>query len=133
MVSGAGGCAGAEGGTVSFDHLSAGRLSAAHDRPAIWPPGSKGRGMARFARAAHRRWLLLFSVIAVLSLAAQPARAAGPAGSPSIETTPLDIVILVDESGSESNTDVRHEIEAAGTIAQTPLNVRSRVTVVGFG
>jgi hypothetical protein len=47
--------------------------------------------------------------------------------------TPLDIVMLVDESGSETDADVARERQAAGTIAQTLLNPRSRVTVIGFG
>jgi len=55
------------------------------------------------------------------------------AGTPGVEDTPLDIVMLVDESGSLSDADVAREVQAAGTIAQTPLNPRSRVTVVGFG
>jgi hypothetical protein len=58
---------------------------------------------------------------------------AAPAAPSSSANTRLDIVMLVDESGSLSNADVAREIQAAGTIAQTPLNPQSRVTVVGFG
>jgi hypothetical protein len=58
---------------------------------------------------------------------------AAHAASPSFEETPLDLVMLVDESGSLSNADVASEIAAAGAIAQAPLNPRSRVTIVGFG
>jgi hypothetical protein len=54
-------------------------------------------------------------------------------GTPKAGNTPLDIVMLVDESGSLSDADVAREIQAAGTIAQTPLSPRSRVTIVGFG
>jgi hypothetical protein len=45
----------------------------------------------------------------------------------------LDVVILVDESGSETNADVARERQTAATIDQTLLNPASRVTVVGFG
>ena len=45
----------------------------------------------------------------------------------------LDVVILVDESGSETPATVAQESEAAATISQTLLNPASRVTVVGFG
>ncbi|WP_170026460.1 vWA domain-containing protein [Actinomadura oligospora] len=49
------------------------------------------------------------------------------------EATPLDVVVAVDESGSLQPQDVRQEIEAAASIAQSGLNPRTRVTVVGFG
>jgi hypothetical protein len=71
-------------------------------------------------------------VAAFLLMGRGPSAIAMPS-SPKLEETPLDLVLLVDESGSLSNADVAHEIQAAGTIAQTPLNPRSRVTVVGFG
>jgi hypothetical protein len=45
----------------------------------------------------------------------------------------LDVVMLVDESGSETDAKVAEERQTAGTIAQSLLNPRSRVTVVGFG
>ena len=45
----------------------------------------------------------------------------------------LDVVMLVDESGSETDANVAAERQTAGTIAQALLNPRSRVTVVGFG
>ena len=45
----------------------------------------------------------------------------------------LDVVILVDESGSETLANVADERQAAGTIAQTMLNPASRVTVIEFG
>ena len=45
----------------------------------------------------------------------------------------LDVVMLVDESGSETDANVAEERQTAGTIAQSLLNPRSRVTVVGFG
>jgi hypothetical protein len=45
----------------------------------------------------------------------------------------LDVVMLVDESGSETAASVADERQTAGTIGQAMLNPRSRVTVVGFG
>ncbi len=59
-----------------------------------------------------------------------PTSEASPAG---VGDTVLDVVMLVDESGSETDANVAAERQTAGTIAQTLLNPRSRVTVVGFG
>lgn len=56
-----------------------------------------------------------------------------PMGLSGAGDTPLDIVMLVDESGSETDPDVARERQAAGTIDQTLLNPHSRVTVIGFG
>jgi hypothetical protein len=56
--------------------------------------------------------------------------AAAPAG-PSVAV--LDVVMLVDESGSETPAKVAQEKATAATITQTLLNPRSRVTVIGFG
>jgi len=62
---------------------------------------------------------------------AAPARkAAGPALA---NVAVLDVVMLVDESGSETPQKVAQEKATAGTIAQSMLNPRSRVTVIGFG
>jgi hypothetical protein len=78
--------------------------------------------------------LIKLSVFGALlaQLAILPAHASDT-GSRKFENTPLDIVMLVDESASLSNADVAREIQAAGTIAQAPLNPRSRITIVGFG
>jgi hypothetical protein len=65
----------------------------------------------------------------------QPAgagRAAGSAAGPA-DVAVLDVVMLVDESGSETPAKVADEKQTAGTIVQTMLNPRSRVTVIGFG
>jgi hypothetical protein len=62
----------------------------------------------------------------------QPTRALIASTSPA-DGTPLNLVILADESGSESSADVMHEAEAASAIAQSLLNPDSRVAVVGFG
>lgn len=60
------------------------------------------------------------------------ARTAGPT-STAANVAVLDVVILVDESGSETPAKVADEKQTAGTIVQTMLNPASRVTVVGFG
>jgi hypothetical protein len=111
-------------------------LSHAHHEPMpdTRPGGRPGR--RQLAR-------LVILVLLGLACAAQPALAVaataqtaqGPAraSTPGIENTPLDMVVLVDESGSESAADVQHEMEAASAVAQTPLNPQSRVSVVGFG
>ena len=81
------------------------------------------------------------TLLALMTQAPSPARAAqaaapvsgsvaAPAGS---SDAALDVVMLVDESGSETDANVAEERQTAGTIAQTLLNPRSRVTVVGFG
>src|ERR1039458_1203514 len=59
-------------------------------------------------------------------------RAAGSAAGPA-DVAVLDVVMLVDESGSETPAKVADEKQTAGTIVQTMLNPHSRVTVVGFG
>jgi hypothetical protein len=51
----------------------------------------------------------------------------------SADVAVLDVVMLVDESGSETPAKVADEKQTAGTIVQTMLNPRSRVTVIGFG
>ncbi|XRQ12187.1 choice-of-anchor X domain-containing protein [Actinomadura welshii] len=80
---------------------------------------------------------LLVLVVQLRPLAANAsAGAAGPpAGAPAAapEPTLMDVSILVDESGSLSEADVRRETEAAATIALGGLNARSRVSVYGFG
>jgi hypothetical protein len=48
-------------------------------------------------------------------------------------TAVLDVVVLADESGSETSATLADERQTAATIAQTMLNPASRVTVVGFG
>ena len=45
----------------------------------------------------------------------------------------LNMVILVDESGSRTSADVKNEAAAASAIGQGLLNPGSRVSVVGFG
>jgi hypothetical protein len=91
--------------------------------------------MAWLAAAASVVLLAAPAAQASPSLPGSPARptsAAGSATASALEETPLDVVILVDESGSETAASIHNEAEAASTIAQTALNPRSRVTVVGF-
>jgi von Willebrand factor type A domain-containing protein len=64
--------------------------------------------------------------------AASGARAGG-SGSGLANVAVLDVVMLVDESGSETPAKVTDEKQTVGTIVQSMLNPRSRVTVVGFG
>src|SRR5690349_24579969 len=45
----------------------------------------------------------------------------------------MQVVVLVDESGSLSDTDVVKEKEAARTIAFSVLAPQSQVSVIGFG
>jgi von Willebrand factor type A domain len=90
------------------------------------------------------RWGLLSVVLISLATlsglfsgAAQAASvtAARPSDSSSsgASVAVLDVVMLVDESGSETPAKVAAEKQTAGTIVQTMLNPRSRVTVIGFG
>src|SRR2546428_13523869 len=80
----------------------------------------------RFARFS----IILAALAMLLASSIWPAtiaRAAGP------HTTLMDVVILVDESGSLSASDVQEEIKATATIALGGLNPQSRVSVYGFG
>jgi hypothetical protein len=69
------------------------------------------------------------------TLAGLPARAglASSSGTGTASVAVLDVVMLVDESGSETPAKVADEKQTAGTIVQTMLNPASRVTVIGFG
>lgn len=51
----------------------------------------------------------------------------------SLNPEPVDFVVLVDESGSLSKTDVAAERAAAAVLALGEVSDRSRVAVVGFG
>jgi von Willebrand factor type A domain len=56
------------------------------------------------------------------------------AGQPTAaKDTLLDVVMLIDESGSEPPVSVTQEKQVAATIGQSMLNPASRVSVVGFG
>lgn len=62
---------------------------------------------------------------------AAQARAAQAVGLANVAV--LDVVFLVDESGSETPQKVAAEKQTVGTIVQSLLNPRSRVAVIGFG
>ena len=111
--------------------------------------GNGGCGKA-ISYALRRRGILVATVVALIALSAgAPAQAVGfskadtgavasagrPAGSGSAlaNVAVLDVVLLVDESGSETPAKVADEKQTAGTIVQSMLNAHSRVTVVGFG
>lgn len=98
-----------------------------------------GEGAARRTTAGWR-WAVatLVAAAGLTTLASPapaavfaPARPAQAAGLASVAV--LDVVILVDESGSETPQKVADEKETVGTIVQSMLNARSRVTVIGFG
>ncbi|WP_345025853.1 vWA domain-containing protein, partial [Streptomyces sedi] len=55
----------------------------------------------------------------------------GESGDPGV--APIDFTIVVDQSESLSEEDLRREVDAATTIAQAELSERSRATVIGFG
>lgn len=76
------------------------------------------------------RWARIVTVLALLFAYLVPVR---PVMAAEPETTPLDIVIAVDESGSLQPADVQEEIKAATAIATSGLNPRSRIDVIGFG
>jgi hypothetical protein len=106
--------------------------------------GACGRSIGREAR---KRGIPVATVAALLALAASaPVQAAGvsrtgpvtaaragqAAGSGQGNSAVLDVVMLVDESGSETPAKVAAEKQTAGIIVQSLLNPRSRVTVIGF-
>ena len=62
---------------------------------------------------------------------ATPARSASPSAGSGLPL--LDVVMLVDESGSETSVSVAQERQVSATIGQSMLNPGSRITVVGFG
>jgi hypothetical protein len=82
---------------------------------------------------------LLTAVPTGMLVQATPAKAASTqASSAAAGTTPdnlalLDVVVLVDESGSETPQKVADERATVGTIVPSLLNRASRVTVIGFG
>ena len=87
---------------------------------------------------SHVLPVMLIALLAMLAgLDSGPAQAAtGAAAAPAVSsagTAVLDVVMLVDESGSETPAKVAAEKQTAGTIVQTQLNPASRVTVIGFG
>ena len=81
-----------------------------------------------------RRRLLSVAVVTALGAAAAVPLAGPAVAEDDSATLPaLQVVVLVDESGSLSDTDVVKEKEAARTIAFSVLAPESQVAVIGFG
>lgn len=104
----------------------------------------RNRGSGETTGHGRRRVILVTAVGALIALVASaPAQAVGvsqsypftvaSAGQGLANVAVLDVVVLVDESGSETPAKVADEKQTVGTIVQSQLNPRSRVTVIGFG
>jgi hypothetical protein len=81
---------------------------------------------------------LLAALPGVVPAQAAPATAASmtaaaDTGAGNAKLALLDVVVLVDESGSETPQKVADERATVGTIIPSLLNPASRVTVIGFG
>src|SRR5579859_3371226 len=101
---------------------------------------SRGRADHNKRMTVRMRVILTTLAIALFGLVAglpTQAAEAGPvaraAGPTQAAVALLDVVMLVDESGSETPQKVAQEKATAGTIVQSMLNPLSRVTVIGFG
>ena len=85
--------------------------------------------------------VLLGGLIGILALMSQPSAAmaqsqtnsALDAGASSGQLGLIDMVVLVDESGSETPASVADEKATTLEVASSLLNQQSRVTVIGFG
>lgn len=87
---------------------------------------------------SRRAWLVtaglvLAFLMPITGAQAPPAAAAAGTSSAGSGLPVLDIVMLVDESGSETPVSVSQEQQVAATIGQSMLNPASRITVIGFG
>jgi hypothetical protein len=74
-----------------------------------------------------------FGAVGLVLALQLPAAGSASAQEPPSKLPPLQIVVLVDESGSLSEADVVQEKEAARTIVFSALAPGSTVSVVGFG
>lgn len=98
------------------------------------PRGERGRSKGRRAVFA-----IAFALAAGLPLwETQPFYVTQAAAAPmrpaaNAQIAVLDLVLLVDESGSVTPTEIASEKATVGSITQSLLNPTSRVTVVGFG
>ena len=83
----------------------------------------------------YRLWRLLPATLALLVMVGPLAVAPGPALAREDDPVlpPMQVVVLVDESGSLSDADVARERDAARTIAFSLLAPGSQLSVVGFG
>jgi von Willebrand factor type A domain len=105
-------------------------MTGTRPRPARHP------GRAAIAMLAGLLTVLLTAMLApggpAEAASGTPAGAAAPAARQD-NLALLDMVVLVDESGSETPQKVADERATVGTIVPSLLNRASRVTVVGFG
>src|SRR5215472_8367826 len=105
-----------------------------------------GRGTLRALGGTRRvAWLVAAGALLACLMPLTAAQAAEPAagalrGALALSTRSaesglpvLDVVMLVDESGSETPANVAQERQVAATIGQSMLNPASRITIVGFG
>lgn len=105
-----------------------------------------GTAPARAARLAGAVAALMLAALFAAMPLAVPAQASTaavgvgqtPSGTAALASgqgslAVLDLVVLVDESGSETPQKVADEKATVGTIVQSLLNPASRVTVIGFG
>jgi hypothetical protein len=102
--------------------------------------GARGMRLLGAAAAAVLAALLAGLPAGLPALAAPAGAASGPAssasataGSGTSNLKALDLVVLVDESGSETAQKVADEQATAGMIVSSLLHPSSRVTVIGFG
>jgi hypothetical protein len=65
---------------------------------------------------------------AVLSVTAGVARAADD-----VSIAPINAVVLIDESGSQTRGSVENERDAAALLAQSELSPKSKIQIAGFG
>lgn len=89
------------------------------------------------SKVGFTRWAAHGAAIALSLLALVPAAGAGagnpsPTQQPPPELQPVQIVVLVDESGSLSPEDVARERDAVRVIVQGEPSPESTVSVVGF-
>lgn len=90
------------------------------------------RGIRVAVASAVSALLVVLAAQASGAAQASPDVASGPAASVA-NVAVLDVVMLVDESGSETPAEVADEKRTVETIAQAMLSPLSRVTVIGFG
>jgi von Willebrand factor type A domain len=77
--------------------------------------------------------LLAFAGPAPAQAAAATGAGQSVAGTAGTSLALLDMVVLVDESGSETAQKIADEKQAVATVVQSMLNPNSVVTVIGFG
>jgi von Willebrand factor type A domain len=93
---------------------------------------ARKRGIRVAGASAVSALLMVLTVQASSAPQASPVMASAPAAS-AANVAVLDVVMLIDESGSETPAEVADEKRTVETIALSMLNPLSRVTVIGFG